>query len=71
MSHEILRMHELVQRIARTGGKIYVMGPWGKWELDTFWQTKQAFDYYAKHYNDKFELICGNMDYISVIRKEN
>ena len=71
MNHEILTMPEIVQRMARTGGKVYVMGPWGRWELDGFWNEKKCFDYYAAHYDDRFEMIAGNMDYISVIRKEN
>ena len=70
MNHEILTMPEVVQRAARIKGKIYIMGPWGKWELDSFWDRIEAFSYYYNYYNSKFEYVSGNMHYISLIRIE-
>lgn len=68
--HPVLTLPEIVQSAAKTGKRVYIISVWGRWELDAFWSDKDAFAYYLDHYDDKFQYIAGNADYISLQRKD-
>lgn len=66
--YTILTVPELLTSSGKTGKKIYVISPWGKWELDAFWNDRKSLIYFTDHYDDKFKYIAGNADYISLER---
>ena len=65
----IVKMTEVIQSAAKTGKRLYILSPWGYWEFDGFWDTEKALQYYIDHYNDRFQYLYGNTDYMTIQRK--
>lgn len=68
--HPALTLPEVITSAAKTGKRIYILSPWGRWELDSFWSDKQALQYYLDHYDDRFIYGFGNADYMTLQRKD-